>query len=310
MINDLQSDPVIRENFQFWSFSYATGNPTAFSPYQLRQAIEGAVHKLDPQGIDPALQRIVLIGHSQGGLLAKWVAIDSGPRLWATLSDKPPEALHLSEETRILLRRVFFVTPLPEVRQVIFIATPQHGSFVAESPVGQLLARLVTPGARVMKALRDLTDDAPDLSIHPGSTPSDSLWSMSPSNPLLQAFAAIPVSPRITAHSIIAVEGDGPVATGDDGVVSYQSAHISEAASELVVRSGHSVQSDPQTVREVRRILLLHLAEACPRGCTPGATDVSPPLTSPAVSMLQPAVMMAKGSRTNGSPAELRATAP
>jgi hypothetical protein len=65
------------------------------------------------------------------------------------------------------------------------------------------------------------------------------------------------------------VEGDGPVETGDDGVVSYQSAHIPEAKSELVVRSDHSVQSYSHTVAEVRRILLLHLAEACPQGCEP-----------------------------------------
>jgi hypothetical protein len=61
----------------------------------------------------------------------------------------------------------------------------------------------------------------------------------------------------------------GPVETGDDGVVTYQSAHIPEAVSEFVVRAGHSVQSEPQTVREVRRILLLHLAEACPESCVP-----------------------------------------
>jgi hypothetical protein len=29
------------------------------------------------------------------------------------------------------------------------------------------------------------------------------------------------------------------------------------------VRSGHSVQANPQTVLEVRRILLLHAQEAC-----------------------------------------------
>jgi hypothetical protein len=90
---------------------------------------------------------------------------------------------------------------------------------------------------------------------------------MSPNNPTLSALAAIPVSAKIAAHSIIAVLGDGPVETGDDGVVSYESAHIPEAQSELVVRSGHSVQDDPHTVAEVRRILLLHLAGACPTGC-------------------------------------------
>ena len=78
------------------------------------------------------------------------------------------------------------------------------------------------------------------------------------------------------------------VETGDDGVVSYQSAHIPEAVSELVVRSGHSVQSNPYTVREVRRILLLHLAQACPRGCLPPASgpvlsSIAPPSSKLAV---------------------------
>jgi hypothetical protein len=92
---------------------------------------------------------------------------------------------------------------------------------------------------------------------------------MTPANPLLQALAAIPVAPTVAPHSIIAVQGDGPVETGDDGVVRYQSAHLPEAVSELVVRAGHSVQAEPETVREVRRILLLHLAEVCPQRCVP-----------------------------------------
>src|SRR3954452_9463414 len=104
--------------------------------------------------------------------------------------------------------------------------------------------------------------DSNDLRGGAAAAPfSSSLWSMSSENPLLHAFAGIPVSQRIAAHSIIAVEGDGPVATGNDGIVSYQSAHIPEAASELVMRSGHSVQSDPKTVEEVHRILLLHLTQ-------------------------------------------------
>jgi len=270
LINDLQSDPVIREAYQFWSFSYATGNPTPFSAEQLRELITLAVHTLDPRGRDPALRQIVLIGHSQGGLLAKWAAIDSGSRLWDVFSGKPPEALHVSTETSALLRRVFFVIPLPEVRRAIFIATPQHGSFIAEARASQLLARLVTPRARILAALRDLTEDnQDDLRFRHGATRFGSVWDMTPSNPFLQAFAAIPISPGVAAHSIIAVQGDEPIETGDDGVVSYQSAHIPEAISEIVVRAGHSVQDYPETVSEVRRILLLHLAEACPAGCGP-----------------------------------------
>jgi pimeloyl-ACP methyl ester carboxylesterase len=268
LVNDLQSDPVIRDHFQFWWFSYSTGNPTPFSALRLRTAIEDAVHELDPQGKDPMLRQIVLIGHSQGGLLAKMLVIDSGSRLWDAFSSQPLEELSVSPQTRDLLRRAVFVTPVPEVRRVIFIATPQHGSFVAGSTIGQFLGRLVSLPTDVVTALGETIGGNPDAALlAPGSAGFGGVWSMTPDNPALKAFAAIPVSPKVAAHSIIAVEGDGPVETGDDGVVTYQSAHIPEAKSELVVRSSHSVQSNPHTVAEVRRILLLHLAEACPQGC-------------------------------------------
>jgi len=259
LINDLQADPVIREGFQFWSFSYATGNPTSFSAEQLREAIRAAVRTLDPEQRDPALQQIVLIGHSQGGLLAKWLAIDSGSRIWETLSSRPPEDLSLSPDASALLRRVYFVEPVPEVKRVIFIATPQHGSFLADNPLSDLLHRLITPSERTLRAMREFTQKNREH-VREGARRFGSLWSMNPGNPTLSALAATRVSPNVSAHSIIAVEGDGPVESGDDGVVSYQSAHIPEAESELVVRSGHSVQDDPHTVAEVRRILLLHLA--------------------------------------------------
>ena len=61
----------------------------------------------------------------------------------------------------------------------------------------------------------------------------------------------------------------GPIRHGDDGVVKYESAHIDGAESELVVRSGHSTQSNPVTIEEVRRILLAQLGALCPAGnCT------------------------------------------
>ena len=69
----------------------------------------------------------------------------------------------------------------------------------------------------------------------------------------------IPRAPGVAAHSIIAVSGEGPPEDGSDGVVSYRSAHLDGVASEKIVRSGHSVQSNPDAIEEVRRILLDHL---------------------------------------------------
>jgi len=70
------------------------------------------------------------------------------------------------------------------------------------------------------------------------------------------------------------------IADGNDGVVAYQSAHIDEAKSELVVRWNHSCQGQPEAIEEVRRILLEHAAahsegahvEATPLAATPQAT--------------------------------------
>jgi hypothetical protein len=85
---------------------------------------------------------------------------------------------------------------------------------------------------------------------------------MDPAQPFIKTLAPIPVAEGITAHSIIAVQGDGPIQTGGDGVVKYESAHIEGVESEVVVRFGHSVQGQPKAVEEVRRILTEHLNDA------------------------------------------------
>ena len=83
---------------------------------------------------------------------------------------------------------------------------------------------------------------------------------MSPGHPFILGLQTIPVAPSVTVNSIIAVEGDGPVEQGDDGVVKYAAAHIEPVESELVVKSSHSAQGNPHTIEEVRRILGLHAA--------------------------------------------------
>jgi hypothetical protein len=76
----------------------------------------------------------------------------------------------------------------------------------------------------------------------------------------LKVLAELPIAPAVTAHSIIAVKGDGPPDAGSDGVVRYESARLEGVESELVVRSSHSAQGLPETIEEVRRILIEHAA--------------------------------------------------
>jgi hypothetical protein len=121
-----------------------------------------------------------------------------------------------------------------------------------------LPARLLVLGARLATLNRH------DFKIDPDNLGIGSLFGMTPSNPMLQTMAATPVAPGIHANSIIAIAGNGPIDSGDDGVVTYKSAHL-DGVPEYIVRSGHSTLSNPYTIEEVHRILLLHATEACTR---------------------------------------------
>jgi len=55
---------------------------------------------INPGGKDPALQHMVLIGHSQGGLLVKMQVSSSGDRLWNAVSRKPLASVRLAESLR------------------------------------------------------------------------------------------------------------------------------------------------------------------------------------------------------------------
>jgi hypothetical protein len=185
----------------------------------------------------------------------------------------------MAPETRDLVRRAMFFDHSPFVSRVIFVATPQLGSYVAGFSMVQLISRLVRLPLSVATAVGEaLSNNADALTFDPDRTGvGNSVYGMTPGSPFINALAPLPIAPGITAHSIIAVKGDGPVQSGDDGVVAYSSAHLPEAVSELVVRAGHSIQSNPHTIAEIHRILLLHLKVSCgaSEGCGDGAAAPS-----------------------------------
>ena len=275
MANDLLADPWIRHRYQFWFFMYDTGNPVAYSGMLLRDKLTEAVSRLDPEGDDPCLHQMVVIGHSQGGLLTKLTAVDTGSRLWNSISRVPLAELPASEDFRTLLGRALFVQPLPFVRRVVFVATPHRGSFRTGAWVNGLLRRLVRLPGNLVLMSRDTLSQGRGAFYAARTTARipTAAENMTPGNPFLEGLAAIRVADGVPYHSIIAVQGDGPPEEGNDGVVAYRSAHLDGAASELVVRSSHSTQSEPATIQEVRRILHLHGAELQAEGlhCVPAA---------------------------------------
>lgn len=259
MVNVLDNDPRVNQRFEPWFFAYKSSSPIVYSSYLLRDKLQKAVAALDPEGTDADLRRMVVVGHSQGGLLTKMTAVDSGDAIWKNISSKPFDEFRLDDDDRALLRQVVFVKPLPFVERVVFICTPHRGSFLAASGfVRGLIGRLVSLPATVTTVMASAVTLNPDFARYANLRSMNAVDNMSPSNAFVRTLSAIPVDPGVKANSIIAVETDGPIEDGNDGVVEYRSAHVDGVESEKVVHSNHSTQAVPDTIEEVRRILYLH----------------------------------------------------
>jgi hypothetical protein len=214
---------------------------------------------------------MVVIGHSQGGLLTKLTATDTGDKLLqSVLKTNRLEDLKLTAQQQAAIRRYTCFEALPFVTRVVFISTPHRGSYQAGNFARRLARKLVTLPSKMVRSSKELAGLTEKLDI-----PKElqgfptSLDSMSPNNPIQHALANIPLAPGVKGHSIIAVKGDGDFHKGKDGLVAYDSAHVDYVESEFIVRGPHSCQDMPPTIEEVRRILHVHLASLPARAPPP-----------------------------------------
>lgn len=204
MINELEGDQRIRENYQVWLFLYDSANPVPYSAGVLSKALVNTLNEFDPDHKDPALQQMVVIGHSQGGLLTKLMAIDTGNRFWDLVSDKPFDQIKVSPDVEALLKRSMFFKPLPFVKRVVFISTPHHGAMAAASAwVTGLVAKLVTLPQNMMRGLAQAAAASGDEKLLTKlRRPPTAADNMNPNNPGLKTLASIPVASHIPAHSM------------------------------------------------------------------------------------------------------------
>ena len=263
MWNTLQADPELRRTYQFWFFMYNSSALVTLSAADLRDRLRSQVATFDPEGKDPALRQMVVVGHSQGGLLANLTAVDTGDRLVHSLIDKDIDSLDSSDELKALMRRTLIVEPLPFVKRVVYISTPHRGSFRSSLWIRKVAQKIISLPSTIvtfpLSAYTFLRDDVKVLLS--GKLPVTSLDSMSPGNPVMKELATIPLAPGVKGNSIIAVENpEDPKEQWNDGVVEYASAHLEGMESEFIVHAGHSCQGNPLTIEEVRRILIEHAA--------------------------------------------------
>jgi pimeloyl-ACP methyl ester carboxylesterase len=263
MVNELRAWPEFHRRFEPWVFHYPTGAAFVQSSARLRSELRRAVRLLDPEGRDPALGRIVLVGHSMGGLHAKMQVVASGTALWDAVALVPFAEVRLPPAMRAVARPAYFFEPLPNVTRIVCIATPHRGSVLASLGVGRLASVAVRPPPDA-QAIHDTA-----VRLNPGAFRDDFARKMpttidllEPDSELLRALEGLRPACWVAVHSIV---GDGHRSlTGgrDDCVVSVESAHTTGAASEIAVPATHTkVHHHPQSVAELRRILTLHVAE-------------------------------------------------
>jgi pimeloyl-ACP methyl ester carboxylesterase len=268
MFNDLRSQREIRDHYQFWFYLYPTGQPFWRSAAQMRHDLVRVRETLDPARQEPALDQMVLIGHSMGGLVSHLQTIPSGDDYWRLVSNEPFGQIKADDKAKKRLEETYYFQPSPSIRRVVMIGTPHRGSTFSNQTTQWLLNKYF------IKLPQRLVETQQALYVNnPGAFPGSSLLkidtsidSLSPKSPILPVMLSAPRPPWVKYHSIVGVvpkdQWLAKFTAEGDGVVARESAHFEGAASEITVAANHSeVHSHPAAVLEVRRILLEHLAE-------------------------------------------------
>jgi hypothetical protein len=269
MFNTLRSDPQIRDHYQFWFYLYPSGQPFWVSAAHLRGELKTIRDQIDPHHTEQALDQMVLVGHSMGGLIAQLQTVDSGNEIWELVSNTPFEKLQGDAATKRAVHDWFFFEANPSVKQVVTIATPFRGSEYSNNTTQWLTRSVSKVPDQLTGVLKKFSLEQHDqinnrslLDIENG------VESLSPNSPFFDAMLKIPRASWVQYHNVIGEIKQNYPTFGlnipeGDGVVRMTSAEAQWADSRAVVPSSHTkVHTHPEAVLEVRRILLDSLDEA------------------------------------------------
>jgi hypothetical protein len=146
VVNSLMADPELRQHYQFWGFSYPTGNPIAYSALLLRDDLRYAQQRY-------GFKQAILIGHSMGGILSRMQVTNSGRVIWNQAFGPKADQLYADVPDDSLVKRALIFDANPTVKRVIFICTPHRGSTLATSGIGALGMRLIRLPLKVVSAI-------------------------------------------------------------------------------------------------------------------------------------------------------------
>jgi pimeloyl-ACP methyl ester carboxylesterase len=225
MIEQLSADPAVSAHYQPLAFRYDSLRPIPDAGRDLLDALREVRRQFDPEGRDAVFDRVILVGYSMGGLVAKAAIRARGPR----------------PSTRDGTSRDEVGLPAPGIDRVVFVATPHRGSPIdrgALRSTGSWIARAISPSTPARAAEETSVDQV--------------AWG----HPLLEDLERARAAGGVPFHSIIAALRDPADDGATDGLVPVASARLDGARSEVVVRTHHQCFGHPEVIREVRRILI------------------------------------------------------
>src|SRR5579883_2211058 len=198
MLNELLRDPEIQKNYQFLLYMYPTGVPIPIAAASLRESLLQAKQMYNPDGRAPNFERMVLLGHSMGGLLSRTMAVSSGDQLWRLYSDRSFDDILGPREVLDELRRYLIFEPLPFVSRVVFMATPHKGSDLSRGMVGRVGSNLIADPDHIHKLLYRLVKDNPNaFDARQFRRFPSSIETLEPNSPILMAFLNMQPRPGV-----------------------------------------------------------------------------------------------------------------
>ncbi len=259
-VNTLRVQIDLCRRYQFWFFQYPTGGELLESAAALREKLLLAREQFDPQHQDAALEQMILVGHSMGGLVSRLQVSYAYDILWQHAALRPLEEVCTVPTVREQLRRMFFFDPSPLVRRVVFIGTPHRGSNMSRRLIGRFASSLVRYSETEKAQYQQLMDN--NRAVF-----REYLWDsrpttvdlLEPSNPMLAAIARMPAHRCVQMHSIIGTSRRMLSGDFSDGVVPVSSARQAGVCSELFISVRHDkLHRDPSCVAELMRIMREH----------------------------------------------------
>ena len=158
---------------------------------------------------------------------------------------------------------MFYFESNPAVDRIVTIASPYNGSSLSNRFTRWLSGSLVWLPAKTYQLSQVVFEQNDKSWWDRISAPRTSLDSLTKASGVLRLIRETHVPADVKHHNIVGIKRGTSPTNWTDGVVAYRSAHCEEVASEKIVRASHSeVHRHPDSVAEVRRILLEHLRES------------------------------------------------